>query len=181
MMAHGLQALRLEVVEGPDKGRVVTLDDAIVIGRGADADLTLDDPRASRRHARVRRSGSGALVEDLGSRNGTFVNDDQVESPTVVTAGDELLVGVTVLELRDEAQVRAAPSAVRAVPPALLAAERRPTYVDEVARAQRDADEPRSPELERLVDRRTKQQARTAPLALLVLVALAVVLYFGLR
>ena len=57
------------------------------------------------------------MVEDLESTNGTFVNHDEVHSPVALAPGDELLVGVTVMQLRSPEQVRAQASAVRAVPP----------------------------------------------------------------
>jgi len=176
-----MRSLQLDIIEGPGAGRQVPLDAPKVIGRADDADITTGDDRTSRHHARVCPSGSGALVEDLDSTNGTFVNGDEVAAPTVLTPGDELLVGVTVFLVRDRAEARDRPSAVRAVPPALAATPRPPAYV------QRDANggpaappaRPAVPELERLVDRRTKGRARLAPLAILVLVAIALMVYFA--
>ena len=54
----------------------------------------IDSPRASRRHAVVRVSGDEAVVEDLGSKNGTLVNGSRVEAPTRLRDGDRLEVGV---------------------------------------------------------------------------------------
>ncbi len=51
----------------------------IVIGRGLDADLRLEDPHASRRHARIEPDGPGWAIHDAGSANGTFVNGERVE------------------------------------------------------------------------------------------------------
>jgi pSer/pThr/pTyr-binding forkhead associated (FHA) protein len=168
--------LTLEIVEGPDAGRQVSLDRAIEIGRGDAADLTLNDGEVSRRHARVTPQVDGAIVEDLGSSNGTFVNQNELVGPARITPGDELLVGVTVMQLRSAAQVAAQPSAVRPVPPALAIPAQRPTYV---APLEQKAPAPAVPELDRLVDARTKSQARTAPLAIFVLVVLAVLVYLG--
>ena len=179
--------LTLEIVEGPDAGKTAPLTGTIEIGRDPSAGLTLNDDQASRRHARVRPEPGGAVVEDLGSSNGTFVNHNELYAPTRVTAGDELLIGVSVIQLRSAAQIVSQPSAVRAVPPALAAAPRRPTYVDPAdAPAAAASGGPRKPErsnipeLDRLVDARVKTQARLAPLALLVLAALVVAIYFGL-
>jgi pSer/pThr/pTyr-binding forkhead associated (FHA) protein len=173
----------LEIVEGPEAGRQIELRGPVVLGRDHSADVVLEDGQISRRHARVSPSGSGGVVvEDLESTNGTFVNHDEVHSPVQLTPGDELLVGVTVMQLRSPEQVRVQASAVRAVPPGLATPERRPAYVaDEnpaqVARAGQGAG---VPELDRLVDARVKSKAKLAPLALFVLVALIVVIYFGL-
>jgi pSer/pThr/pTyr-binding forkhead associated (FHA) protein len=176
--------LTLEVIEGPEAGKTVPLTGTVDIGRDPAAGLHLDDDQASRRHARIRAVPGGAVIEDLGSSNGTFVNNNELYAPTRLTAGDELLIGVSVILLRSAAQIAAQPSAIRVVPPALAAAPRRPTYVDPAegsATADAKAKPARSavPELDRLVDARVKSQARLAPLALIVLAALVVVIYLG--
>jgi pSer/pThr/pTyr-binding forkhead associated (FHA) protein len=174
--------LLLEIVEGPDAGRQIELRGPVVLGRDHSADVVLEDGQISRRHARVTPSASGGIVvEDLESTNGTFVNHDEVHSPVQLAPGDELLVGVTVLQVRSPEQVRAQASAVRAVPPGLATPERRPAYVDagpgQVERAGQGAG---IPELDRLVDARVKSKATLAPLAIFVLAALVVVIYLGL-
>ena len=79
---------RLEV-----DGRGYVLSEAVtVIGRGSDADVVVDDPGVSRRHAEVRVSAGGARLVDLGSTNGTFVDGERVSSTdlfdgAVVTVG----------------------------------------------------------------------------------------------
>jgi FHA domain len=113
--------LNLEIVEGPSAGRQIALGKALVVGRGQDAQVVLDDPRASRMHARISPHGGTAVVEDLGSSNGTFVNGNQLHAPATVGPGDDILIGVTVIELRSTAQIAAQPSAVRAVPQAIAA------------------------------------------------------------
>ena len=122
--------LLLEIVEGPGAGRQIALTGPIVLGRDSSADVVIDDGQISRRHARVTPSNGGVVVEDLESTNGTFVNRDEVHAPVELRPGDELLVGVTVLQLRSAEQVRVQASAVRPVPPALATPERRPAYVD---------------------------------------------------
>jgi pSer/pThr/pTyr-binding forkhead associated (FHA) protein len=173
--------LLFEIVEGPGAGRQIVLTGPVVIGRDSSADVVLDDGQISRRHARVTPSNGGVVVEDLESTNGTFVNHDEVQAPVELRPGDELLVGVTVLQLRSPEQVRLQASAVRAVPPALATPERRPAYVDSAggtpARAGAGAG---IPELDRLVDSRVKTKAALAPLAIFVLAALVVVIYLGL-
>ena len=130
--------LLLEIVEGPGAGRQIELRGPLVLGRDESADVVLEDGQISRRHARVTPSASGGIVvEDLESTNGTYVNHDEVHSPVELVAGDELLVGVTVMQLRSPEQVRAQASAVRAVPPGLATPERRPAYVQQDPRAGR--------------------------------------------
>ena len=173
--------LLFEIVEGPGAGRQIELTGPLVIGRDTAADVVLDDGQISRRHARVSPSNGGVVVEDLESTNGTFVNHNEVHAPVELRPGDELLVGVTVLQLRSPEQVRVQASAVRAVPPALAMPEQRPAYVDSGgAQAARAGAGAGIPELDRLVDSRVKSKAALAPLAIFVLVALIVVIYLGL-
>lgn len=127
-------ALLLEVVEGPAAGRRVPLDREVVVGRGPDVDLALDDDgKVSRRHARVTPADGAAVVEDLGSSNGTFVNRAAAVGRTVLRPGEELQVGTSVLLLRDAREAARGPSAVRAVPAPLAAPPRPPAYVPEQA------------------------------------------------
>lgn len=65
-----------------------------VIGRGSDADVVLDDPGVSRRHAEIRLDDHGALVRDLGSTNGTFVDGERTASARL-TDGSRLTLGRT--------------------------------------------------------------------------------------
>jgi predicted component of type VI protein secretion system len=65
-----------------------------VLGRDPGSVVRIDSPRASRRHAVIHVSGDEAVVEDLGSKNGTFVNGTRVQSPTLLRDGDRLEVGV---------------------------------------------------------------------------------------
>lgn len=97
--------LSLEIVEGPDAGRRVDLVEATEIGRQEGLGMVLQDQLVSRRHARVAPVEGGATVEDLGSRNGTFVNGNKISGPTLATPGDQILVGVSVLQLRSPAQI----------------------------------------------------------------------------
>jgi pSer/pThr/pTyr-binding forkhead associated (FHA) protein len=170
--------LSLEIVEGPSAGRRLALSQPVVIGRAPDAGLVLDDDQVSRHHARVAPQPDGtAVVEDLGSTNGTFINRAQLHGPAQLEPGDDLLVGVSVLELRLAAQVATHPSAVRPVPAPLAVAQQQPQYVDPSELSGDDG----MVELERLMDARTKLQARTAPLAIVVLVILVAAVYLGSR
>jgi pSer/pThr/pTyr-binding forkhead associated (FHA) protein len=71
----------------------------IMIGRGADCQLILDDDYVSTRHARVVGSPNGIYVEDLGSTNGTYVNGQRITAPTTITLSDTVRIGKTMLRL----------------------------------------------------------------------------------
>ena len=75
-------------------GRSIRLErDDVVVGRASDADVVVDDPGASRRHARIVRGADGEFVlTDLGSRNGTYVNGLKVRS-TPLREGDKIQLG----------------------------------------------------------------------------------------
>lgn len=167
--------LTLEVVEGPDAGRTATLAGTLEIGRDPGAGLALHDDQASRRHARISVQSGAAVVEDLESSNGTFVNNNELTGPTRIGAGDELLIGVSVIQVRSAEQIAIQASAVRAIPAALAVAERRPTFTEPTDKKKAAV----VPELDRLLDARTKAQAQLAPFALLILVVLVVAIYLG--
>jgi hypothetical protein len=88
--------------EGPrlqGAGRTVPLDRALVVGRGAEADLQLSDTGVSRRHAELRPVDGRVELHDLGSTNGTRVNGQRVEVVTL-NDGDRITVGTTDLLFR---------------------------------------------------------------------------------
>ena len=93
-------AMHLEVVGGPMDG--VTLyvaKDALVIGRGPKGDLSLRlDPLVSTTHARIVREGSSFWLEDLDSRNGTYVGEQRVEGRVLIGPGTLFVLGSTCLE-----------------------------------------------------------------------------------
>jgi pSer/pThr/pTyr-binding forkhead associated (FHA) protein len=180
--------LNLEVIEGPDAGKQLALDGPVVIGRGADADLVLDDGEASTQHARVTPSPDGtATVEDLETANGTFVNGNELIGPTHLDADDELLVGVSVIKLRTRDELLRQPSAVIQIPPSLAMAPRAPTYVNpEVAKVETAAQAQAAaqaghPTVDKYLDVRVRRRANLAPLALFVLVAIVLIIYFASR
>jgi two-component system response regulator AtoC len=75
-----------------------------VIGRGPDADIQVEDPLVSRRHARLLLSEGQVRVEDLGSHNGTRVNGHRILGAKPLLAGDELAIGSVVLVLHNVTQ-----------------------------------------------------------------------------
>ncbi|WP_115728305.1 FHA domain-containing protein FhaB/FipA [Actinomyces culturomici] len=85
---------------GPLVGTVLPLGStAIVIGRSPASTLVLEDEYASSRHARLQPSAEGWWIEDLGSRNGTYVDDERLTEPRLLRAGDVVRIGQTTLEL----------------------------------------------------------------------------------
>jgi predicted component of type VI protein secretion system len=109
--------LILEIVEGAGAGKQLPLAAVVDIGREQSLQLPLaEDTQVSRRHARILAQNGTAVVEDLGSTNGTYVNEQPIHAPRTINPGDKIRVGLTVIELRDRAQVQARPSAVQPQP-----------------------------------------------------------------
>ncbi len=95
------QPTHVFVVEGDNAGTRAELADApLLIGRGPDAAIRLDDDYVSTRHARIGASEDQWFVEDLGSTNGTYVGSSRITQPTTLTLGTQVRIGKTVLELR---------------------------------------------------------------------------------
>ena len=89
------------VLEGANKGESVSLEKApLLIGRGNDAAIRLDDDYVSTRHARIASSGDQWFVEDLGSTNGTYIGTHRLTQPTTLQLGSTVRIGKTTLELR---------------------------------------------------------------------------------
>jgi hypothetical protein len=89
------------VLEGANAGERADLDQApLLIGRGPDAAIRLDDDYVSTRHARIASSGDQWFVEDLGSTNGTYVGTARITQPTTLSLGSQVRIGKTILELR---------------------------------------------------------------------------------
>lgn len=82
------------------KPRTVPVSGNMVMGRAEECELALDDTFVSQQHARLFAKNGSWYVEDLGSTNGTFVNDQRLAAPAMVQPGDRVRVGTTVLELR---------------------------------------------------------------------------------
>lgn len=83
-----------------------------VLGRDPDLKMFLDAPGVSRRHAVIRVVGEQATVEDLGSKNGTFVGNEQLNAPRVLADGDVIKIGslaLTITALRTWGSTRTEP------------------------------------------------------------------------
>ena len=80
--------------------RSVPLGEVVTIGRAASCDLVIVDNYVSNVHARIFARDGGFWLEDLGSTNGTFVNERKVATPVALGPGDTVRVGKAILELR---------------------------------------------------------------------------------
>jgi hypothetical protein len=89
------RAPRLVVQRAPghDPGMIYDLDEDLVLGRGDQAEIRLEDPFASSRHARVYRQAGSLVLEDLGSTNGTYLNEELLDTPRPLHPGDHLRIG----------------------------------------------------------------------------------------
>lgn len=186
MLAPVAGDLNLEVIEGPDAGKQIAVDKAIVIGRDPGSDLVLEDGEVSGSHARVTPQPDGsATVEDLESANGTFINDNELLGPSRLDPGDELVIGVTVVQLRTRQDISSRASAVIQIPPAMAMAPRTPTYVNPEVRRVEETRQPvvqgAYPTVERYLDVKVRRRAQLAPLAIFVLVVIALILYFSVH
>lgn len=86
--------LKLVVLAGAKEGTQIPLKkDKFLIGRSTECTLRAGSSAISRRHCGIVRTDGKWMVRDLGSRNGTFLNDQKVETPTALSVGDELRVG----------------------------------------------------------------------------------------
>ncbi|MEW5975743.1 MAG: FHA domain-containing protein [Acidobacteriota bacterium] len=74
------KAVSLVVISGPLKGKVFPVTKAKVSLGRSDTDIVLDDPEVSRRHCVIEVHGNSGIVADLGSTNGTFVDDERIET-----------------------------------------------------------------------------------------------------
>ena len=83
----------LTVLTGGAAGQMFRIKVTAVIGRVPTADVRLEDDGISRSHARVRSEGEKAWIEDLSSRNGTYVNGTRITSATELQDGDKIQVG----------------------------------------------------------------------------------------
>jgi len=85
----------LLVPEGDLQGSRWPLDkDEFIIGRGEECDLTISDRQVSRHHARIRRTPSGYMIEDLNSKNGTHLNGAPIMGHESLQDGDDIQIAL---------------------------------------------------------------------------------------
>ncbi len=85
--------LVVERAPGHDPGMIYDLGGDVVLGRGDAAEIRLGDPFASSRHARVYEQGKILVIEDLGSTNGTYLNEELLDGPLPLHPGDRVRIG----------------------------------------------------------------------------------------
>jgi pSer/pThr/pTyr-binding forkhead associated (FHA) protein len=71
-----------------------------LLGRDSDVAVWLESPSVSRHHARIRVSGSDATIEDLGSKNGTYLHGERIATSTPLADGDEIRLGSVPVTIR---------------------------------------------------------------------------------
>jgi DNA-binding response OmpR family regulator len=83
----------LLMVEGPSPGKRTFVDQPeLIIGRDEQCDVVIPERQVSRQHARIRQERGKYVLEDLDSKNGTFVNGQEIEGPHSLQDGDELQI-----------------------------------------------------------------------------------------
>jgi diguanylate cyclase (GGDEF)-like protein len=98
----------LVVIYGDDMGRRIPLStEPLTIGRAAKCEVQIDHDSASRQHARITLANANYQIEDLGSTNGTYVNDALVDT-TVLRDGDQVKVGRTIFKFISSGNIEAA-------------------------------------------------------------------------
>ena len=105
-------AFEIRVIEGPDTGRLLVIDDASpprsYVGRSSTCELALDDPRVSRRHLALELQGSELVVIDVGSSNRTFF-ENILGKEVVLRGGERITLGGTVLTVRRTSEAASQP------------------------------------------------------------------------
>lgn len=97
---RGSSPLALSILEPLDRiDERITVDVPLVIGRGADCDVRMDDTFLSTRHARFVVDQGDLSVEDLGSTNGTYINEERVTGRVQLRRGDIVQVGGVLFEV----------------------------------------------------------------------------------
>ncbi|MBD8080007.1 FHA domain-containing protein FhaB/FipA [Cellulosimicrobium arenosum] len=92
---------RLVVTAGPLTGTTIPLGgSAILMGRAPSCTLVLDDDYSSSRHARIFPQNGGWYVEDLGSTNGTYVDEQRIGQAVALGPGTQVRIGQSVVELQ---------------------------------------------------------------------------------
>ena len=199
----------LEIVEGESAGTTFALSQPLEVGRNESLGIVLEDVEVSRRHARITPSNGKIVVEDLGSRNGSFVNEKPIDGPREIQPGDRVRCGLTVFELRDAQETQRGQSGVIAMPqitqlghgvlapvqerdlpppapepqaPGFKAPETEPAYVPGGGGDLQPANAEEGAQYERVTalrDPRLKHRTGVAAFALLGLTAIAVLVFFG--
>ncbi len=118
---------RLIPKEGPATDAHVLADGETLIGRRPDNDLDFADGTVSGLHAKIAKQGGDCYLEDLQSRNGTFVNGERISARVLLRQGDEVLFGAVAMQF--EADLAEATAEVVSATPAPLASQAPPAAI----------------------------------------------------
>ena len=101
---------KIEVMSGPDAGKAWELDTAqeYMVGRGVNNEIRLTDKTVSSIHARLEWQEGIWFVSDLGSRHGTYVQDEKVKGRKALFGGDIIRLGKTLIEFKEDEEADAA-------------------------------------------------------------------------
>ena len=91
--SNGYAQLVVERAPGHQSGLAYDIGEGAVLGRGDAAEIRLEDPFASSSHARLVRQGSVMVIEDMGSTNGTYLNEELLTGPQPLHPGDRIRIG----------------------------------------------------------------------------------------
>jgi S1-C subfamily serine protease len=156
----------LSIRSGSQTGRILEVaKERFVIGRDADCDLVLaDDDKISRKHAAISIKDGRIVVQDLGSTNGTYVDEERIAAPTQIRTGDSIRIGDTLL-VTSETQPSGRPTTIGTLPPEIAEPESHTGLTSE-----------------RVLLRRTARRATVLGIAaaLIAVTAVGVVLFFVL-
>jgi pSer/pThr/pTyr-binding forkhead associated (FHA) protein len=113
----------LRGVSGPTFGKTYAMVGTLIVGRNSDCGICIPTDEISRHHAKLQVVPDGVMVEDMGSANGTFVNNQRVHAGTLLKAGDELRMDTVRFLLMSPGMD--APAATVRIEPAPPAAEKK--------------------------------------------------------
>ena len=132
-------AIKLFIQKEGEEARELDFEGPVVsIGRGEDNALVVDDARSSRKHCSVSETPQGAVLEDLGSSNGTRYKGEPV-TKSLLDQGDKFLIGATTFFF-GKLPEKAAPSS--SAPPVAAGADSAADLLDEIEQAEAAAVEP---------------------------------------
>jgi len=91
--------VKLLVIQSENlEGEIILEDDEILIGRDEDVTITIEDKRASRQHCKIYQKDGIYVISDLGSANGTFINNRKISTEHNLQNGDKIQIGSTIFE-----------------------------------------------------------------------------------
>ncbi|MGA9335718.1 MAG: FHA domain-containing protein [Rudaea sp.] len=118
----------LRGVSGPTFGKTYAVVGTLIVGRSSECDIAIASDEISRHHAKLQVTPDGVVIEDMGSANGSFVNNQRIHAPTLLKAGDELRLD-TVRFLLMSPGMEAHPAATARTEPAAQVIEKKTNSV----------------------------------------------------